>query len=126
MTAVSGDLPKTDDTTKYVNGDTVAIILGWVAGNTVVSSGEITEGEPVALLVDKTNFYAEGGGQVGDAGTITTATGRFDVDETQRLGDAVLHFGQVTEGKVGRRPDGDFARRCRPARTRCATTPRRT
>src|SRR5207248_7086291 len=51
-----------------------------------------------ALLLDRTNFYAEQGGQVGDTGTITTPTGRFEIDDTQKLGDAILHFGRVVEG----------------------------
>ncbi|MFQ3592377.1 MAG: DHHA1 domain-containing protein, partial [Gemmataceae bacterium] len=48
----------------------------------------------------RTNFYAEQGGQIGDSGSIKTMTGTFEVDRTQRLGDAVLHLGRVTEGIV--------------------------
>jgi alanyl-tRNA synthetase len=101
VTAVSGDLPRTDDDPKYRNDEIGATVLGWVAGHAVVDDGELGEGEQVALLVDRTNFYAEAGGQVGDIGTITTPTGGFEVEDTQRLGDAVLHFGQVAEGKIG-------------------------
>jgi alanyl-tRNA synthetase len=101
VTAVSGELPKTDDAAKYQGGEVEATVLGWVAGHAVVDDGELGEGEPVALLLDRTNFYAEAGGQVGDIGSISTPTGRFEVDDTRRLGDAVLHFGQVAEGKVG-------------------------
>jgi alanyl-tRNA synthetase len=100
VSAVSGELPVTDDSPKYATGEITAKVLGWVSGNDVVRTGSLAEGEPVALLVDRTNFYAEAGGQVGDIGTITTPTGRFEVDDTQRLGDAVLHFGQVTEGTI--------------------------
>src|SRR5205814_8602772 len=97
VTAVSGELPKTDDEAKYNSGAVTAKMLGWVSGNEVVRTGKLAAEESVALLVDRTNFYAEAGGQVGDSGTITTAAGRFDVDDTQRLGDAVLHFGQISE-----------------------------
>jgi alanyl-tRNA synthetase len=101
ITAVSGDLPMTDDSAKYASGQVTAKVLGWVAGNEVMRKGTLAGSEePVALLVDRTNFYAEAGGQVGDIGTIITPTGRFEVEDTQRLGDAVLHFGQVAEGNI--------------------------
>jgi alanyl-tRNA synthetase len=50
--------------------------------------------------VDKTTFYAEQGGQVGDSGFIRSATGCFRVEDTQRLGDTILHVGKVVEGSI--------------------------
>jgi alanyl-tRNA synthetase len=52
------------------------------------------------LVLDLTSFYPEGGGQVGDRGEIVTAGGRFRVDDTQRLGDAIVHRGEVVEGEI--------------------------
>jgi alanyl-tRNA synthetase len=100
ITAVSGELPKTDDSLKYRGLTTEAKVLGWVKDSTVIRSGKLESEEEVALLLDRTNFYAEQGGQVGDVGVITTSTGRFDVDDTQKLGDSVLHVGRVVEGKI--------------------------
>jgi alanyl-tRNA synthetase len=100
ITAVSGDLPKTDDALKYRGLQAESRIRGWVKDNAVQRSGKLAAGAEAALLLDQTNFYAEQGGQVGDTGLITTATGRFEVDDTQRLGDAVLHMGQVVEGTI--------------------------
>jgi len=100
VTAVSGDLPRTNDEAKYRSGEVTAKVLGWVAGNEVVRQGKLSGEDQVELLVDQSNFYAEAGGQVGDIGTITTPTGQFAVDDTQRLGDAVLHFGQLTQGTI--------------------------
>ena len=52
-------------------------------------------------LLDRTNFYAEQGGQVGDTARSRTATGiDFEVEDTQRLGDSVLHLGSVDEGTI--------------------------
>ncbi len=68
--------------------------------NAVVKYGRLTDGDEAALLLDHTNFYAEQGGQVGDTGAITTDTGRFNVEDTQKLGDAVLHVGRVVEGHI--------------------------
>jgi alanyl-tRNA synthetase len=100
VTAVSGDLPTTDDSLKYGGRKASAQVVGWIKDNTVVRTGSLGEEEEAALFCDRTNFYAEQGGQVGDAGLITTATGRFEVDDTQKLGDSVLHFGRVADGRI--------------------------
>jgi alanyl-tRNA synthetase len=100
ITAVSGDLPGTDDSPKYGLGPWAckATLLGWVKENTVINSGRLNEGDVAALLLDRTMFYGEQGGQVGDTGVINTPTGAFDVQDTQKLGDSVLHIGQVLKG----------------------------
>jgi alanyl-tRNA synthetase len=100
VTAVQGELPKTDDSLKYGPLTASAKVIGWVKDNTVVRSGQLSEDEDVGLLLDRTNFYAEQGGQVGDSGVITTPTGTFEVETTQKLGDAVLHLGVVGNGRI--------------------------
>ena len=101
VTAVTGDLPKTDDSLKY-KGEYIAKakLVGWIRDNRVITTGKLIAPEEAALLFEKTNFYAEQGGQAGDKGIITTKSGIFDVHDTQRLGDAVLHIGQVREGII--------------------------
>jgi alanyl-tRNA synthetase len=99
ITAVSGTLPKTDDSPKYGGRTTTATVVGWVKDNAVVRAGRLETGEEAALLLDRTNFYAEQGGQVGDTGTLTTPAGQFEVDDTQKLGDTVLHVGRVIGGQ---------------------------
>jgi alanyl-tRNA synthetase len=100
ITAVQGELPSTDDSLKYGALTTQARILGWVKDSVVVRTGTLAEDEEVGLLLDRTNFYSEQGGQVGDQGLIRTETGRFEVEDTQRLGDAVLHLGRLSEGSL--------------------------
>jgi alanyl-tRNA synthetase len=100
ITAIQGELPKTDDSPKYGSLTTTAKVVGWVQDNAVVRSGSLDAGTEAALLTDRTNFYAEQGGQVGDTGTITTPTGKFEVTDTQKLGDAVVHVGCVVEGRL--------------------------
>jgi alanyl-tRNA synthetase len=100
VTAVRGDLPKTDDSLKYDGLSASGKVVSWVKDNAVVKAGQLEQGDEAALLLDRTNFYAEQGGQVGDQGSINTPSGRFDVEDTQKLGDAVLHVGRVAEGRV--------------------------
>ena len=69
--------------------------------NAVVTTGTLAAGESVALLLDRTPFYGEQGGQVGDIGTVRTASGTdFEVEDTQRLGETVLHVGTLHEGAL--------------------------
>jgi alanyl-tRNA synthetase len=101
VTAVTGELPQTDDSLKYKDDYIAkAKILGWVRDNHVNTTGKLVAPEEAALLVNKTNFYAEQGGQVGDKGIITTKSGVFEVQDTQRLGDAIMHIGRVREGTI--------------------------
>jgi alanyl-tRNA synthetase len=100
VSALQGDLPRTDDSLKYKKLTAKGKIVAWVKDNLVGTSGKLLPGDQVALVLDKTNFYAEQGGQVGDKGTVSTKTGTFDVEDTQRLGDSVLHVGRVREGAI--------------------------
>lgn len=72
----------------------------------IVKKGEtISEGrkdDEIILLLDRTPFYAESGGQVGDKGVIETETGLVRVSDTKKGSkDRILHFGKVTEGWIG-------------------------
>jgi alanyl-tRNA synthetase len=65
---------------------------------------ELKTGEAGIVVLDTTPFYAESGGQVGDQGLITGATGRFNVEDTLKIqADVFGHHGVVAQGslKVG-------------------------
>ncbi len=100
VTAVQGELPKTDDSPKYGPLTSTGKVVGWVKDSTVVRAGRLEEDDEAGLLLDRTNFYAEQGGQVGDTGLVRTPTGTFEVENTQKLGDAVLHVGTVNSGTI--------------------------
>ena len=52
------------------------------------------------VVLDETPFYAESGGQVGDRGRLVASGIGFEVTDTQRHGDAVVHVGVVTDGAL--------------------------
>ena len=54
-----------------------------------------------AIVLDRTPFYAESGGQVGDTGELVTANARFAVEDTKKHpSGAILHLGHITLGKL--------------------------
>ncbi|EKE10278.1 MAG: hypothetical protein ACD_16C00058G0002 [uncultured bacterium] len=68
------------------------------------SVGEVKKGDKIAILTNQTPFYGESGGQVGDTGEITSASGKILIEDTQRkLKDLIVHMGRVVESsfKVG-------------------------
>jgi alanyl-tRNA synthetase len=59
------------------------------------------EGDSVEVFLDRSPFYAESGGQVGDKGTITASSGQIRVEDTQKPVDgAIAHLGTVIAGEV--------------------------
>jgi len=64
---------------------------------------QINAGDEAVVILDKTPFYAESGGQVGDTGIIHAQSAQFAVNDTQKYGQAIGHSGQLSAGslKVG-------------------------
>ena len=78
------------------------------------------------MFLDRTPFYAESGGQIGDTGTITTDTGTFTVDDTTApLAGLHRHIGRITDGEIAIGQDAtasiDVARRDAIRRNHTAT-----
>jgi len=94
------DLPATDDAPKYGSEAVDAKVLGWVVDGTLVDAGVLETGAEAGIVLDRTNFYAEQGGQVGDAGHLTWGGGKFAVRDTQPAGGGVLHVGVVEQGSL--------------------------
>jgi alanyl-tRNA synthetase len=61
----------------------------------------LTDGEEGIVVLDRTPFYAESGGQVGDRGEIFTGSSVFSVRDTQKLpGGVYAHIGRVSRGTL--------------------------
>ena len=74
---------------------TVAAIL---AGDELVDGADA--GAEVTIVLGETPFYGESGGQVGDTGTLKSASGKVDVLDTLRTHGYFLHVGRVVEGRI--------------------------
>ena len=62
---------------------------------------EAGEGQRVRIVMDRTPFYPEGGGQIGDAGVVSTPTGTLEIlDTRQGPGGIIVHEGLVKAGEV--------------------------
>lgn len=85
----------------------------------------VQDGQQAMLVLDSTPFYAESGGQMGDTGTLTLASGAvFTVQDTIKLGKAFAHKGSVAGSiKVGDKVDAqiDSARRAAIKQNHSAT-----
>ncbi len=54
----------------------------------------------VRIVLDRSPCYGEGGGQVGDTGTIQTEISLFEITDTQRAGNLLVHIGQLKSGQL--------------------------
>lgn len=60
----------------------------------------ISEGELGIIILDKTPFYAESGGQIGDQGILKNDSTMFEVTDTQKQGNAHAHIGKLVSGSL--------------------------
>lgn len=98
------DNPTTFIGYEQLEEDGVTIHALYQDGNPIESLAEGMEG---VVVLDRTPFYAEGGGQVGELGEIRTATGVFEVQDTKKSGQAIIHYGVVTMGEINAQQTAD-------------------
>ncbi|MEE2681536.1 MAG: alanine--tRNA ligase [Planctomycetota bacterium] len=98
----------TDDAHKYEGTSVRSMVRAIWNGEQLVEHAD--PGERVAVILDRTSFYAEQGGQVGDRGRLHGCGPHdvrspddlafFEVEDTRRVGDFVLHIGLVEKGRL--------------------------
>ena len=101
FSAAGGDGLKTDAATEFLgyegtesNSEIIALFKDGKGVN------ELAAGEEGAVVLASTPFYAESGGQIGDTGILVDTGKLFRVDDTQKSGDANVHFGEVEQGSL--------------------------
>ncbi len=80
--------------TEHAEGQVLAIVLGTEAVDAAKA------GDEVQVVVNQTPFYAESGGQVGDAGLIRTETGAARVTDTKKVAGVFIHIATVDDGEI--------------------------
>jgi alanyl-tRNA synthetase len=81
--------------------ETTGKVIGIIAQDRLCDSlREVGHTAPVTVVLDRTSFYGESGGQVGDTGALEWPGGAFDVIDTQREGGFMLHVGHLRAGTL--------------------------
>jgi len=96
-------VPTTDDQPKFLLQDITATIKAIYTENKEFVEEIKTKDLVVGIVLDRTNFYSEQGGQIFDIGVLESGSSRFDVENVQSFGGFILHMGKVHAGsfKVG-------------------------
>ncbi len=83
----------------YEQFDAQATVLAMIKNERLAK--EVVEGDDVEVVLDRTPFYAEGGGQVGDQGVLTGPEGTVDIKQTiKATPELFVHQGIVTRGRI--------------------------
>src|SRR5262245_19775863 len=92
---------KKTDFLGYETTEATAEIRGIVAQKHLLDElTEVGHENPVQVVLDRTPFYAESGGQVGDTGVIVGEGFEFHVTDTQKDGDLIVHYGHLRQGTM--------------------------
>jgi alanyl-tRNA synthetase len=99
--AEGGDIPSSQQATIFLgyteDHSESSIVEIYVDGETVEQA---VAGQAAWLVLDKTPFYGESGGQVGDTGSISSSTSRAEVLDTKKYRQAFLHAVSIVEGEL--------------------------
>jgi len=98
---ISTEIFSVDEVKQKIGSTAATQFLGYAqltAGAKVIQ--HFNQGSQTALILNQTPFYPEGGGQVGDAGTIESASFKFEVTDTQKKDKIIFHIGKVVKGKI--------------------------
>ena len=77
--------------------DNAQVMALYSGGEAVDAAGAYTE---IVVLLNKTPFYAESGGQVGDSGYLQSDSAKIEIVDCRKSGDHHLHIGRVLSGDI--------------------------
>ncbi len=90
--------------TEFLGYDTLestGTIVGLIAEGVLVDAvREVGHEQPIQVILNRSPFYGEAGGQVGDTGVLTGPDCEFAVQDTQRSGGFILHVGHLRRGSI--------------------------
>ncbi len=96
-------IKKTNDPAEFLGYKTTFVenakVLALVKDGKLIDSAETADGL-ITLVLDKTPFYGEKGGQVGDTGTIFSGDFSFNVENSKYDGEFIVHDGKVQKGTI--------------------------
>jgi len=89
----------------YEKTKTEALVKGIIVGKPKADHlvGSIKSSQSVdmtRIVLDRSTFYGESGGQLGDSGQLVGANGIFNVTDTQRSGELIIHHGSMASGEL--------------------------
>ena len=113
------NLKGSTDFVGYEKDEVKTKILELVSLSDGKTQEDVKKNEETLVILDKTPFYAESGGQVGDSGALIGDKFEFQVTDTQKIGDHVGHIGALAKGSVSK-GDGVLARINKQARNQTA------
>lgn len=97
--SVAIDIEGETDFTGYDNQQDNATVIAMFRDGEAIE--QMTSGQQGMVILDRTPFYAESGGQVGDTGQLQTDDTNFDVHDTQKQnGNVFTHIGKVSKGEL--------------------------
>ena len=96
--ALFAEMSVASDFTGYTEVGAEAKVAALVSGGEAASRA--ASGDDVMIVLERTPFYPEGGGQIGDAGVLRGAGAQIEISDTRAYGDVIAHIGTVTSGAI--------------------------
>ncbi|GBE03406.1 alanine--tRNA ligase [bacterium BMS3Abin09] len=100
---VYSEIKKELDHTEFLGYETLqsdASVVALIKKNK--AADEAGEGEEAEIVLDRSPFYGESGGQVGDTGTIRADNMKFKVSYTKKINNILIHSGTVIRGTINK------------------------
>jgi len=99
----------------YDGTELTSTVIGLYAEGEAVQSA--SKGTDVVVILDKTVFYAESGGQVGDTGVLSKGSAKIAIADCRKVGNHHIHIGQIVSGEfaIGDEVDGQVDQTLRQA-----------